>query len=213
MTAAESDPNVSDVVAKASATIAKSSSIHFTLGVDGDSWVDPGKTIKLLSAEGDLLRPDKVNVQFKVQILGTANATIKMVTIGEHSWTTDILTGKWGPAPTEFGYNPAVLFDMNDGLGPVISKLTDVKFAGTEKVNGRPAYKITGTSSQKEIALLSAETMTGSSFKVEIWIDKENSQLLKITLAEPSDNGKQHPATWTMMISNYDADVTIEAPE
>ena len=212
-TAAEADPNVNDIVAKTSSTIAAASSIHFSLGVDGDTWVDPGKTIRLLSAEGDLLRPDKVNVQFKVQILGTANATIKMVTIGERSWTTDILTGKWGPAPAEFGYNPAVLFNTNDGLGPVISKLTDLNLDGTEKVNGKQAYKITGTSSQKDIALLSADTMTGSSFKVQIWVDKKNSQLLKITLAEPSDNGKQHPATWTMMISDYNANVTVEAPE
>ncbi|MGI8405973.1 MAG: LppX_LprAFG lipoprotein, partial [Thermomicrobiales bacterium] len=73
--------------------------------------------------------------------------------------------------------------------------------------------KITGTSSQKDISLLSADTMTGSSFKVQIWVDKENSQLLKITLEEPSNNGKQHPATWTMMISDYNADVTVEAPE
>ncbi len=211
--AAASDPNVNDVVAKTSSTIAAASSIHFTLDVEGDTYVDPGETIRLLSAEGDLLRPDKVKVQFKVQILGAANATIKMVTIGERSWTTDILTGKWGPAPAEFGYNPAVLFDTNNGLGPVISKLTDLKLDGTEKVNGREAYKITGTSSQKDISLLSADTMTGSSFKVQIWVDKENSQLLKITLAEPSNNGKQHPATWTMMISDYNADVTVEAPE
>ncbi len=210
--AAQSDKDVKDIVTNASSTIASSTSIHFKLQVEGDSFVDPAGTIRLMSAEGDLVRPDKVNVEFQVQILGTANVTIKMVTIGAKSWTTDILTGNWGPAPAEFGYDPTVLFDTNNGLGPVISKLSGLKVEDTEKIDGRSAYRISGIGSKKDIALLTAETMTGSSYKVDIWVDGENSQLLKITLAEPSDNGKKNPATWTMNISNYDADVTVEAP-
>ena len=210
--AAQGEQNVKDIVTGASSTIASSTSIHFTLAVDGDSFVDPAGTIRLISAEGDLVRPDKVNVKFQVQVLGTANVTIRMVTIGAKSWTTDILTGKWGPAPEEFGYDPTVLFDTNNGLGPVISKLSELKVEGTEKVDGRPASRISGIGSKNDIALLTAETMTGSSYKVNIWVDQENSQLLRITLAEPSDNGKKNPATWTMNISNYDADVTVEAP-
>ncbi len=206
-------PNAHEVIAKASAAMAAASSIHFTLDVKGDTYVDTPGTIRLIHAEGDLLRPGKVSVQFKVQILGTATATIKMITIVDKSWTTDLLTGKWGLAPPEFGYDPSILFDTNNGLGPVISKLTDVKITGTEKVDGRDAYKIAGTSSDTFIGPLTADTMAGTSYAVELWVDKENSQLLKITLAEPENNGKPHPATWTMEISNYNADVKIEAPE
>ncbi len=54
--------------------------------------------------------------------------------------------------------------------------------------------------------------MTGTSFPVEIWIDTKTSKPLKITLAESSDSGKEHPATWTMTLSGYDHDVSIESP-
>ncbi|MGB3306179.1 MAG: LppX_LprAFG lipoprotein [Thermomicrobiales bacterium] len=206
------EPTAGDVIARASTTIANAKSIHFNLKIKGDSYVDPAHTIRLLNAQGDLLRPDKVDVTFQVNLFGASNATIRMITIGDHSWTTDILSGKWGPAPEEFGYNPSVLFDTKNGLGPVIGKLHGVKLEGTEEIGGRTAYKISGVASQDDISVLTAESMSGSSFPVQLWIDTNSSQLLQIVLAEPEDSGKDHPATWTMRISGYDEDVSIESP-
>jgi lipoprotein LprG len=168
--------------------------------------------MQLISAQGDLERPGKVNVQFKIKILGAPTISIQMITIGDKAWTTDLLSGKWQPAPKEFGYNPSVLFDTKDGLGPVVGVIQNPRMVGTESVNGTPAYHITGTVPAAMIGPLTDGTMTGNPITVDVLIGKEKNELLQATLKEPQQAGKKQPAVWTLSVSDYDKKVSIEAP-
>jgi lipoprotein LprG len=198
---------------RASARLADTKTMQFDLEVDGDSWIDSAHTMRLISAKGNLERPDKVDVEFQVNILGAQNVSIRMITIGEKSWTTDLLTGKWGPSPPEFGYNPAVLFDNQNGLGPVAGRLRDPQVEGSEKVGGREAWKITGTVDAETIKPLTSGVITGDTITVSVWVDKENDNMLRIVIQEPDIKGKEHPATWTMTLTGHDSDISIEAPD
>ena len=52
--------------------------------------------------------------------------SLQLITIGEQSWTTNVLTGKWEEAPLEFAYRPDVLFSTQDGIGPVMGRVQNV---------------------------------------------------------------------------------------
>jgi hypothetical protein len=203
---------VDAILAASSQRLADVQSLHFTLDIEGETYIDDGGTIQLLSAEGDLARPDKVAVEFRINVLNTADVSIRMVTIGEHSWTTDLITGNWGDAPPEFGYNPSILYDNQDGLGPVMGKLENPQMTGTEKIDGREADVITGTVPSSVIDPLTAGTMTGEHVAITLWIDTETSDLLQVKVVEPEDSGKENPATWTMRLSKFDEEVTIDPP-
>ncbi len=200
------------ILASASARLADVQSLHFTLDIEGDTYIDDRGTIRLLSAEGDLARPDKVAVEFRINVLNTADVSIRMVTIGERSWTTDLITGNWGDAPPEFGYNPSVLYDNQDGLGPVMGKLENPEITGSEEIDGRQATVVTGIVSSSVIEPLTAGTMAGDDVAITLWIDAETSDLLQVKVVEPEDSGKDDPATWTMRLSNFDEEVTIDPP-
>jgi hypothetical protein len=201
------------ILEQASLRLADVQSLHFTLEIEGETYIDDAGTIRLLSAEGDLARPDRVAVQFRVNILNTADVTIRMITIGEQSWTTDLLTGNWGDAPPEFGYNPSVLYDNQDGLGPVMGKLDNAELAGTEEIDGREAWHITGTAPSAVIDPLTAGTMTGDAIAIELWIDMETYDLLQVRVIEPPSADKENPATWELRLSRFDEEVTIEPPD
>lgn len=208
-TAAE---DATTVLADASERLADVQSLHFMLDIEGETYIDDGNTIRLLSAEGDLARPDKVVVEFRINVLNTADVSIRMVTIGEQSWTTDLITGNWGDAPPEFGYDPSVLYDNQDGLGPVMGKLDNPELTGTEEVDGREAHVITGTVEADVIEPLTAGTMAGDDVAITLWIDIETSDLLRVVVVEPENPDKDESATWTMTLSNFDEEVTIEPP-
>jgi hypothetical protein len=209
----EAEGEARAILDRASARLADTQTMVFDLEVDGDSWIDKSHTMRLISAKGNLARPDKVDVEFKVNVLGAQNVSIRMITIGAESWTTDLLTGKWGPSPPEFGYNPAILFDNQDGLGPVAGRLQAPTVDDTEKIGGREAWKITGTVDEKTIEPLTSGVIQGDEIGITIWVDKDKDNILQIEIAEPEIEGKDNPATWTMTLTGHDSDITIEAPD
>ena len=203
---------VEDVLANASTRLADTESMHFDMRVDGNTYIDPEKSIQLVSAIGIMARPDKVEVEFQVRLFGTGTVTIKMITLGEHSWTTNLLTGKWETAPEEFGYNPAILYDNQNGLGPVMGKIDDPQLAGTETANGREAYHVTGSAASEVMDPLTAQTMSGDRIGIELWIDTKTWDLLRVVLKEPETPENSDPATWTMNLTDHDKQVSIEPP-
>lgn len=209
------EPDVVDVLSRASQRLADIESLHFTLEIEGETYIDESGAIQLQGAEGDLARPDKVAVEFQVRLLGATTVSIRMITIGTDSWTTDLITGNWGDAPPEFGYNPSILYDNQDGLGPVMGKLENANLADIEDFEDREAYHVTGTANSEIIAPLTAGTMTGDEVEVEVelWIDVETSDLLRVKVVEPESEAKENPATWEMNLSAFNEMVTIEPPE
>jgi hypothetical protein len=201
------------ILSNASQRLAETNSLHFTLEIEGTTYIDESESIQLESAEGDLARPDKVATEFKVSLFGVSTVSIRMITIGESSWTTDLITGNWTEAPPEFGYNPSVLYDNQNGLGPVTGKMTGTKVAGTESIDGQDSWHVTGIASGEIMEPITAGTMAGNEIGVELWIDKETFDIHRVKVVEPKTDDKDDPATWTLNLSEFDEKVTIEAPD
>lgn len=210
---AQSEPNAVAILSAASLRLAEIESLHFTLEIEGETYIEESGTIQLESAKGDLARPDKVAVEFRVSLLGATTVSIRMITVGEMSWTTDLITGNWGDAPPEFGYNPSILYDNQNGLGPVMGKIDEPRIEGMEEIDDRDAYHVVGTATSEVIGPVTAYTMTGETVEVELWIDVETSDLLRLKLVEPESNDKDDPATWELNLSGFNQKVTIEPPE
>lgn len=200
-----------EILAAASSRLAETTSVHFTLSVAGDSFVDSGKTIRLLGAEGDLVRPDRVRTTFQAEVLGRA-VSLQLITIGEQSWTTNILTGEWGTAPLEFSYRPDILFSTQEGIGPVMGRVEHVTRAPDDEVAGRPVYHLTARVDQSVVGPLTYYTITGSPVTVDLWIDRESDDLLRAQLSEPPREEGADPAVWTLELSHHDEAVAIEPP-
>ncbi len=205
------EPRPADILTRASQRLADTGTIHFDLGVEGETFIDDARTMRLLEANGDLARPDSVRTSFKLRIV-LATVSIQLITVGDESWSTNILTGAWGPAPEEFGYDPGILFDSQNGIGPVMGRVRDARRADDEELAGRATFHVAGVVDQEVIGPITADTMTGSPVAVDLWIDKQTHDLLRVRLAEPPSEGRAEPATWTLDLSRHGEQVTIEAP-
>jgi outer membrane lipoprotein-sorting protein len=207
------DPKVEDILSDAADRLEDSQSMSFTMELEGTTYVDSAKTIRLLGAEGVMQRPDKVDVTFTALVLNRQQISIRMITIGEEAWITDIVTGKWVSSPPEFGYNPAVLYDEKDGLGPVMSRMDDPKLEGTDEVDGRDAWHITAAVDGEVTSAMTSGTMRGTKQSLELWIDKETNDILRIRIGEPTDEDLEDPAVWTLTLFDHNKDVKIERPD
>ncbi len=205
-------PGATEILDRASQRLAATEALHFTLAVEGETYIDTSRTIRLLGAEGDVQRPDRVQTTFSAQVLGTATVSMQLIAVGEETWTTNILTGNWGPAPPEFEYRPFMLFDNEQGIGPAMKSLTEVELRDAEDISGRSTIRVHALVDGALIAPLTANTMTGSPVTVDLWIDEETDDLVRARLAEPPGDGDQPSATWTLDLTKHGEPVTIEPP-
>jgi hypothetical protein len=205
-------PTAADLLAMASQRLGEIPTVHFALAVEGETFIDSAKTIRLLGAEGDLVRPDRVQTTFQAEVLGRA-ITIQLISIGTRSWTTNILTGDWGEAPVEFAYRPDILFSTQDGIGPVMGRVENVTRLADEEISGRAAYHLTATVDESVVGPLTYYTLHGSPVTVDLWIDQETHDLLMARMSEPKDADRPHPAVWTLTLSHHGQPFAIEPPE
>lgn len=212
-TGIDKDIPVDEILQHASEQLAETNTMRFRMDVEGNTLIDAAGTLRLLNAEGAMARPNKVDVQFQVRVLGAQTLSIRMITIGEHSWTTDIITGRWVTAPKEFGYNPAILYDNQNGLGPVMGKIDKPELVGVEDVNGRQTYHVHGTATEDVMDPLTSGTMEGDTIGLDLWIDGETWDLVQVVVEEQPAPGIDNPATWTMKLSDHNKQIDIEAPE
>ncbi len=202
-------PTANDLLSRASRRLAETESVRFALSVEGETYLDPGGQIQLLGAEGTLLRPDRVSTSFQAEVVGQV-VTLDLISIGADSWTTNLLTGEWEPAPPEFTYRPAILFDNQQGIGPVMDRVSDAQLLDDDELDGRKVARVRATVDEEVIGPLTALTMTGSPVTVDLWIDRETDDLLRARLAEPEDDPTR--AIWTLDVSEHGDEVTIEPP-
>jgi hypothetical protein len=210
---ATSEPlTTTQILNNASKRMAETTSLRFTLDVNGKTYVDTAGTIQLLEASGELERPNKVRSQFKVRVAGTATLTMQIITIGDQTWSTNLITGKWEQAPQEFSYNPSILFDKQGGVGPVMDRVTNAQRLEDEKLGGANTYHIRADVTSEVIGPLTAETLAGSPVVVDLWINQDNFNLLRAQLTGVSPNGGKEPVVWTLDLSDHDKPMHISAP-
>jgi hypothetical protein len=204
-------PTTEAILEMASRRLAETTSAHFVLDVQGDTFVDSAHSIRLLGAEGDLVRPDRVHTTFQVEVLGRA-VSMQLITIGDNSWTTNILTGEWGHAPLEFTYRPDILFSTQQGIGPMMGRVKGVERLADEQIAGKQAFHLQAKVDQSIVGPLTYNILTGSPVTVDLWIDQKTYDLLRARMAEPPGPERPHPAVWTLDLSHHGEDISIEPP-
>lgn len=198
------------VLRDASARWSETESVHFVLDTEGDTFLDSDGNIRLVSAEGDLARPDLVEATARVSV-AVATVNVELIVIGDDAYMTNFISGNWERAPDDFSYNPALLFSDSDGLGPIMENIQDPVLAGPEAVDGREAHRVTGTVTGDQIDDITAGSIVGETIDVIVWIAEDNHEVLRLDISAPptEDTGETR---WDLTFTDHNADVDIEAP-
>ena len=203
-------PTPQDILKQAADRWNQLDTLHFNLVIDGTVALDQQGLLLLRSADGDLKRPGLASANAKITV-GGANVNMKMIAIGSDQYITNFLTGKWEKAPPDLGYNPAVLFDQNQGIGSVLTSVQNPTVVGSESINGQDTQHIKGTVSRQSVDPITGGALKSDTVDVDVWEARSSHDVLKIVLHDPGSNGAP-PATWTLTTSNQNQPVTIERP-
>lgn len=202
-----------EIVARAGQAMAAVESLHFTITVEGGpAYIDDEAKLSLRSAEGELLRPDRVRATLKVGAGGLAIVELEAVGIGAEQFLTDPVTGEWRRMPPGWGFDPTALFDREIGVEAAITRAQWQEETSEARLQGTPCYHLRGTARGEDLAPLTAWLITAEEADVEVWIGQEDWLVRQLRIEEPPQEEGGRPTIWLMQFANFDEPVTITRP-
>ena len=157
-------------------------------------------------AEGDVVKPDKISVEFSGSFAGFFVKS-GLVTLGDVSYMTNPLTGKWESVPADV--SPLRFFDPRRGISAMLSRVGDASLLpGDSEV-----HRIKGTLPAEALAPLLGTTVEGTTVDVEIAIDKTEHYLIEAVLDGRVTPTEPDAVIGVITLSGFDEAVSIEAPQ
>lgn len=208
-----SDPQAQAVVDKARTRFDQVNTLHFAVSVEGDVFLDKLRTQKLKSADGDLVRPDKVSLIAKASV-GPVNAQLKFIQIGDDAYVTNILTGKWEKAPAGFAYDPRIVFDKDKGVSAIMGKVRGWTLVGSEKVNGVDTQHVRGPVPVESVNALVSSSLRGDTVDVDLYVENKNNDVVRFILSEQPGAvaAGTVAAKWSLDLSKQNDAIKIDPP-
>nr|WP_255603135.1 LppX_LprAFG lipoprotein [Oscillochloris sp. ZM17-4] len=187
-------------------------SVHFAISLAGKPvYADSGNIFVLNSMEGDLKRPDSVLAVLSVSA-GAGVAEIRTVALDGKQYITNPITREWSCLAPGSAFNPAVLFDPQQGVEHLLQTgFDDVTLVGVEDLAGRPSYHLRGTIAGDKLQPISMGLLGAGPAAVDLWADQETLRASKLVLVDSSSDATA-PSTWTITFSGYGKTIDVRAP-
>ncbi len=206
---AGNQPTAAEILAQSADTMAQVDSLKFYIERQGEPiQIKVGiAAASVVGADGVYQAPDNVHAIAKVELGGS-------VAEAEVLWITDGIYLKFPPllskfTPVDLGetFNAAMIFSESEGIPFVLREvLSEAELVGEEDVDGIATYHIAGTAEGEELGGLVGGGVAPGTAAVDVWIDKETSEVVRITLEEADGNG------WLLDCYGYGEAVEIPTP-
>jgi len=199
-------PAASGLLGTSAASMRAVTSVHFTINVTGTLAAVPVK-----SAEGDLNSQGQAKGNAKLSELGQL-IQVDFVLINGNFYLKG-LTGGYQKIPATLAgsmFDPSAILDPKRGVAAVLAGLASPKTEAQEQVDGQDTYRISGSVGKAVVSALIPGI--GSDVQTKVWVATDAEHLpVKAEFAVPGVDGAQG-ATVDVDISNYNAPVTVTAP-
>ncbi|MEU5156495.1 LppX_LprAFG lipoprotein [Glycomyces sp. NPDC021274] len=192
-------PPADEMMPDAAAAMREVETVRFDLAVDGDV---PGLEIK--AADGAVTADGSAQGTGILMAFGM-DIEAEYVIIGEDAWVKGP-TGGFQQIPVGddmLPYDPTLLLDPDSGVATLLESVDSAEPEDTENLDGVDTYRYAVEFDPAAFAtLIPAE---GDWHKATVWFDQETARVVKAEFS-------QGDATVTLLLSDYDEPVQIDAP-
>jgi lipoprotein LprG len=144
--------------------------------------------------------------------LGGGTSEIKSVSLAGRQYITNPITRAWQCLPPDTTFDPAILFDPAKGFEFLLQKgYENITLAGTETIDGRPNYHLTGTIKGELLTPISGGRIGAGLVKLDLWADTATKRATRLVLVDSATEAVG-PTTWDIRFSEYDKAVDVQVP-
>jgi hypothetical protein len=197
------------IVEKASSSMDKVTSFHFVLTHEGGTTpILSG--VEMKRAEGDLARPDKLKAAIGATAMGMA-VDINLVTVGDQTFMTNPLNGKWEPVSSQF--KALTIFNPDTGMKALLKAMTGLAKMEDDQVDGRPCYRIQGKIPASALQAFTISSSEGATVDGEVWVDTGSFLVRQVRLTGKITNSEAAGIARTLKLSGFDEKTEIALPK
>ena len=164
------------------------------------------QNLVLLEADGDVVRPDKISLEFAGSV-GNFAVKATLITLGDETYMTNPLTGDWETLPA--GVSPLSFFNPTQGISAMMSQVQRATLLSSSK----DTYRIGGALPAQALASLFGATVEGSTISVELEIDARDFYLLEAVLDGRITSSEPEGVARIIKLSRFNEPVVIEPPQ
>lgn len=197
---------VEEVMARAADKVLEVTSVHFTLEVSNGSF--PLAIVNVTSAQGDVVKPDRLQVKAKGTLAGAAVVEFELRSIGAQQYVTNPLTRRW----QAYSLPIVPLLDPERGVPNLMRKLASPTLVGREMLDGMETYHLRGTITPDQIAPMLGAPPAQAPIPADVWIDSQEFLVRQVVLTGAISTLEPEGVVHTLRLSAYNQPVTIEAP-
>ena len=204
-------PDVDLVVAAAADAMGALDYVHFRIAWAGGAPISISDfNADFEDAEGYFAAPGSANGVATLAV-GNARAQLGLISIEGQTWLTEPITGTWMDAPSGFDIDLAVLFDDQDGWGPLLaSGLSDIEWLGLEERNAEPRYRIRAMADADRVRTILAGLIPKQEVEIDLWLDTTTGHIRE---AELSTVYQGQTSDWLIEFTEFDVPVEIAPPD
>jgi lipoprotein LprG len=203
------DADAEEILDNAAERFKETSSAHFELEIDGTIGIDEQGMLQLGGVTGEIERPANARADASV-VFGGSTVSLEMIASDGDMFMRNLLTGDWERAPSDLAYDPARIFDEDEGISAIIEQLQGVEIEGEESVDGTNAWHLSGEVDTDAVRQLAGDFFEGDQLDVDIWVATDDYRLLRVEL---HDTDADEPMSWELSLTNHDEPVEIDPPE
>jgi len=168
-------------------------------------------TISGLEFEGAVGRYDAPESADALLTMKGGDLTIELgtISVGDRTWLVNPLTRRWEELTAGTGFNPAVMFDPEDGWSSVLLSLEAPAVGDPRDTSQGPRWILTGTLPAERVETLTAGIAGGAAVPVTFFIHPTTTRLTRLEFSTSGDAGV---SDWVILMSDFDEPVTVEPP-
>ncbi|ABX05289.1 MAG TPA: LppX_LprAFG lipoprotein [Herpetosiphon sp.] len=206
------DVDAAKVASEGATAFESVNNFHFKLTVSEGEAAPLGDII-IIDADGDSIRPDKIQAKIKAKLAGAPIAVnINGIIIGADAWIT--------PNP----FNPTAFEKLEDtggletfspakGISDVLRGLKTPTFVEEAEIDGTATYHISGEVDAQSVSALTGGVAEAGTIKLDLWIGKDDKLLRQLVAVGRLVSTEKETIKRTLIVSKFNQTLTIEPPQ
>lgn len=198
------------VLGQASTAMKEIQGFHFVYEVHQPESVQPGAGLEIGRITGDVNAEG--NMQASIDVTqGGIPLNLQFVAVEDTHYIENPLSQKWESVPA--AESPVGSLSLSAGTIRILDQIVDPVYAGKEKKDGVETYHITGTVAAAEVEAIAGAVSVDTPFPTDIWIGIEDSLVYEVDIHGPATPDEDAKIWRSIVLSNLDEHVDIEAPQ
>jgi hypothetical protein len=207
-TGSKADPQA--VLAAASVKMKTIKGFHFEYVVHQPQGVEPSGGLYIARIIGDVNAAGDMKANVDAQMSGLP-VSLGLVAVADMYYIEDPLSRKWQSMAA--ADSPVGKLSLGAGTIRILDRITEASYEGQESKGGTTCHHISGMVAAEEVKAIAGLVDTTNAFPAGIWIGVSDSLVYEVDIAGAATPDEDEGIWRSIVLSQHDNNVQIEAPQ